>query len=274
MKGTANQLRDIYEFIRLDPRLKIVSTPPNHLLCFTNGVLNLRDQTFHPGRHPEWFFNWGLTVPLDPRASASPLFDRVIQRIAGDDPILINRVWESIAHLIIPSGFQKAIILFQGPSDTGKSLLAVLICSFFYDDLISRVSANQFCERFTTATLVGKRLNVSMDLPGGRLCGTAVAMLKQITGGDAVFVEKRALTATAHIMNTRFLFGTNHAFKPVIDDEAFLKRIVLIPFRHSVPPEEIVPIEELTAQLVPERPAIFNKALAAFYRLQANHFQF
>lgn len=99
-------------------------------------------------------------------------------------------------------------------------------------------------------------------------------MLKQITGGDAVFVEKKGVDGHSARLNTRFLFGTNHAFRPAIDDEAFLKRIVLIPFRHPVPPEEVVPIEELVDQLAPERPAIFNKALAAFYRLQANHFQF
>ena len=274
IKGTANQLRDIYEFVRLDPRLKIVSAPPNHLLCFTNGILNIKDQTFYPGHHPEWFLNWGLTIPYEPTASVCPLFDRVIQTISGDEPVLTMRIWETIAYLIVQGGFQKAIILFQGVSDTGKSLLATLIGKFFHDDLISRVSAHQFRERFTAATLLGKRLNVSMDLPGGRLCGEAVAMLKQITGGDAVFVEQKGIDGHSARLHTRFLFGTNHAFKPAIDDEAFLRRIVLIPFRHPVSPETAVPLEELVHQLSPEFPAIFNKTLAAFYRLQANHFQF
>lgn len=274
IKGTANQLRDIYEFVRLDPRLKIVSTPPNYLLCFTNGVLNLRDQTFYPGHHPEWFFNWGLAIPYNPASSACPIFDRIIAQISGNDPVLMERIWEIVAYLLIPSDFQKSIVLFQGLGDTGKSLLANVIGRFLYPDLISRVAAKQFGERFTSATLVGKRVNISMDLPGGRLYDDAVSLLKQITGGDTVFVEKKGVDGYSAHLNTRFLFGTNHAFRPASDDEAFLNRIVLIPFRHPVPHEDIIPQEEFIDQLLPERPAIFNKALAAFYRLQANHFKF
>ena len=272
VRGTASQVRDIYEFLRLDKRLEVAGRPPKHLLAFTNGVLDLKTGEFTLGHSPDVFLTWRLEIPFMPEKKDCPRFQAVLQHISGGNPIFIARVLEAMAYLLIPAAFTKGIILFQGLSGTGKSVIGRLIGRFLDSSIVSRVAVNQFDQRFPASTLQGRCLNISMDLPGGKIGANAVALLKQVTGGDEVFVESKGVDGHSAHLDCRFLFGTNHAFAPTIRDEAFMDRIILVPFRYPIPPAEVDP--EIDNKLLPERAAIFNLLLEAFYRLQRNHYQF
>lgn len=272
IKGTANQIRDIYEFVRLNRHLNNTAGPPKDLLAFRNGVLNLHTGQFTPGHSPDVFLTWRFEIPFVPEAQECPNFQALVQRISGGDPILIARMLEIMAFLLIPCSFTKGLALFQGISNTGKSVVDRLIASFLDPSVISRVPASKFDERFPAATLQGKQLNSCMDLPGGKIGADAVAFLKMVTGGDEVFVESKGVDGHSAHLNCRFLFGTNHAFVSSIRDDAFTDRIILMPFLYPVPPAEVD--TEIDGKLRPERPAIFNLILEAFYRLQRNNFQF
>lgn len=272
IRGTANQVHDVYEFLRLDKRLEVVQGPPKHLLAFTNGILNLRTGEFTPKHSPDVFLTWRLEIPYMPGEKNCPRFNAVLQHISGGDPVFIARVLEIIGYLLVPSTFIKGIILFQGLSGTGKSLIARLISSFFDSGIVSHVPAQRFENRFSAATLQGRKLNSSMDLPGGRIGAEAVSILKEITGGDDIYVESKGVDGHSAHLDCRFLFGTNHRFLPAVQDEAFMNRIILLPFRFPVSPETDDP--DLDKKLLVERSAIFNLVLEAFYHLQRNHFQF
>ena len=272
VRGTANQIQEVYEFLRLDERLKVNSAPPKHLLAFTNGVLNLRTGVFTAGHSPDLFLTWRLEIPYQAGNHSCPIFDSVVQQISGGDPVFIARVFEVLGYLLVPSSFMKGIVLFQGLSGAGKSVLSRLIATYFDPSIIAHIAVALFENRFAPATLEGCRLSSSMDLPGGKIKAEAIAMLKQITGGDAIFVETKGVDGHSAHLDCRFLFGTNHAFVPAVHDEAFIDRIILLPFRFAVPTEMVD--QDLDDKLLPERSAIFNLALEAFYRLQRNHFQF
>lgn len=272
IRGTAYQIKEIYEFLRLDPRIRVVSSPPRHLLAFTNGVLDLRTSTFTYGHGPEDFLTWRLEIPFDLSQNDCPVFRSVLHQISGGDPTFITRMLDILAFLMIPCAFTKAIPLFQGLSRTGKSLMARLISSFYDPACVAHVAAYQFRDRFSAAALQGKQLNISMDLPGGKISPEAVAMLKQISGGDEVFIETKGVDGHSAHLDCRFLFGTNHPFVPSIRDEAFTDRIVLLPFQYPVPPELDDP--DLDSKLLPERTAIFNMVLDAFWLWQADHYRF
>lgn len=272
VRGTANQIRDVFEFLRLDKRLEVLEGPPKHLLAFTNGVLDLRTGKFTLGHSPDVFLNWRLEVPFMPEERDCPHFRAVLRRISGGDSIFVARLLEVMAFLFIPSTFIKGIVLFQGLGDTGKSTVVRLIASFFEDSLVSHVPAQRLEDRFSAATLQGRRLNSSDDLPAGRIGLGAISILKEITGGDTVFVESKGQDGHSAHIECRFLFGTNHAFAPVARDDAFLDRIILVPFRYPVPVTEMD--TELDGKLFAERTAIFNLVLDAFYRWRSNHFRF
>lgn len=272
IRGTAYQIKEVYEYLRLHPHIRVVDKAPRHLLAFTNGILDLQTSTFTYGYDPEDFVTWRLEIPFDLNQNNCPVFHRVLQQVSGGDLTFISRLLDIMAFLMIPCPFIKAIPLFQGISGTGKSLIARLISSFYDQSCISHVAAYQFRDRFSAAALLGKQLNVSMDLPGGKISPEAAAMLKQVSGGDEVFIEKKGIDGHSAHLDCRFLFGTNHPFVPSIRDEAFMDRIVLLPFQYPVPPEIADP--DLLQKLLPERTAIFNMVLDAFWLWQEDHYQF
>lgn len=272
IRGTANQIRDVYEFLRLDKSLEIQEGPPKHLLAFMNGVLDLRTGKFTLGHSPDVFLNRRLEVPYMPEERDCPHFKSVLRRISGGDPAFVERVLEVMAFLLVPSTFSKGLVLFQGLGDTGKTTVAKLIASYLDDALVSHVPAQRLDDRFSAATLQGRRLNSSDDLPAGKIGAGAISLLKGITGGDTIFVESKGQDGHSAHIECRFLFGTNHAFAPVTRDDAFIDRIILVPFRYPIPPmEQDTTIDD---KLFAERAAIFNLVLDAFYRWQSNHYRF
>lgn len=74
-------------------------------------------------------------------------------------------------------------------------------------------------------------------------------------------------------MNTaKFLFATNHALYYEHDDDAFGRRIVVLPFTRAIPQSE--QNFDLLAELEEERDAVIVKALAAYCELRERHYIF
>lgn len=272
IRGTASQLREIYEFIRHDPRVQVFVRPPEQLLCFANGVFDTVSGEFIEGMNPQFFFTWRLAINFDPLQQVCPVFDGLVAHVTGGDPLLAERLLQAIAYLLLPSKRMRDVILFQGTPGSGKSVLANMIASFFDPESVTSLAANQMSERFAPYQLLGKRLNLCMDLPRGKLTADSVGFLKRVTGGDAVTVEPKGVDGWSVHLECRFLFGSNHQFAPADEDGALTERVRLIPFRYSVPPENRD--HGLLDKLLLERPAIFNRLLQAFCRLRANNFIF
>lgn len=272
IRGTASQLREVYEFIKHDPHIRVTARPPEHLLCFANGILDTITGEFIRGKNPQHFFTWRLAIDFDPSQQACPVFDSFITQITGGDFLLAERLMQSMAYLLLPSKKMRDIILFQGVGGSGKSVLANLIASFFDQDKVASLAANQLQERFAPFQLVGKRLNLCMDLPKGKLTSESVAFLKLISGDDSVKVEPKGENGWFTHLECRFLFGSNHQFAPAEEDGALTDRVRLIPFRFAVSHEERD--YALFEKLKFERSAIFNRLLQAFCRLRANNFIF
>lgn len=272
IRGTAGQLREIYEFIKHDPYIRVASRPPEHLLCFANGILDTITGEFVRGQNPQYFFTWRMVIDFDPSQQACPVFDSLVTHVTGGDPLLAERLLETMAYLLLPSKKMRDIILFQGVAGSGKSVLANLIASFYDPDKVASLAVNQLQDRFAPFQLVGKRLNLCLDLPNGKLTGDAVAFLKAVSGEDLVKIEPKGENGWCTRLECRFLFGSNHSFAPSDKDGGLTDRVRLVPFRFAVSHEarDYALLEKLKL----ERPAILNRLLQVFCRLRANNFVF
>lgn len=103
IRGTASQLRDVYEFIKHDPHIRVTTRPPDHLLCFANGILDTITGEFVRGQNPQHFFTWRLAIDFNPSQHACHVFDSFIEQITGGDYLLSERLMQSIAYLLLPS---------------------------------------------------------------------------------------------------------------------------------------------------------------------------
>jgi len=107
------------------------------------------------------------------------------------------------------------------------------------------------------ARLPGARLVLASEgEEGARL---AESLVKQVTGGDSISARALYHDPFEFTPTFKILLSTNH--EPIIvgDDHAIWRRIHLIPFEVTIPPEERD--SELGKRLLDERPGILNWAL-------------
>lgn len=107
------------------------------------------------------------------------------------------------------------------------------------------------------ASLYGKRLAIASELEQGK--AFAEVTVKQLTGGDKITARRMREDFWEFNPTHKILIATNH--KPVIrgTDHAIWRRIRLLPFTVTIPPEKRDP--NLPALLRTELPGILNWAI-------------
>lgn len=272
VSGNASQLSAVLTILRADQHIEGVPVEEGgtNLLCVKNGLLDLTTLRLADPT-PSLFFTSRIEVDwLGPQPC--PIFDAFLNQVCGGDPVEIRRIWQLLGYSLVPDNHAKRFAVLQGGGDSGKSVIGNLIASFFDPSAVSNVDVFKLRERFATAELAGKRVNISMDLPAGNLSDQAVGMLKKITGGDTVVIEEKYQSPRSAVINATMIFGTNHELRLWGFDEAFAKRVLLIPFRYSVPKERQNPY--LLEQLKGERPGILYRAILEYRELRHNGYVF
>ena len=99
-------------------------------------------------------------------------------------------------------------------------------------------------------------------------------MLKSISGGDPINIEEKYQPVERIVSRLRFLFGTNYKISvPQSEDEdGFWSRMIVLPFRHSVPPHKIDYM--LLDKLVEEKDRIISYCLRAMSKVLNNNCRF
>lgn len=269
--GQAKQLDNTIKCIMAEPTIALKEWERNKwLMCVGNGILDIRTGTLEP-HTPLRFMttqiqaNWYGPQP-------TPMCDYFFESISGGDPILTRRLWEVLGFLLSSDQDAKRFCLLQGPGNTGKSLYGELVKSMFPSSDTCHVDIFKLGERFQAATLVGKCVNISMDLSNASLKSDAISFVKQVTGRDPVLVEEKYLKPYSTKIDCKFLFGTNHKLRLGDIDDAFLQRILYIPFQYPVSKERMV--HGLIDQLKAERNGILFKAVEAYRQVVLNRYVF
>ena len=241
-------------------------------LGFKNGILDLRSFKFMAPT-PDIFITNIVDDYYDPSTPANcPNFDNFLFNCYDGNQALINRVWEAIGYILTDDINAKCFFLLLGPGDSGKSLLIKLICSFFREDAVCPLMINQFGERFGLSLANGKKLITCADLPKTPLTDSAVAMIKCLTGGDSISYEQKYKDMARFINTAKLIFASNFPITLVSQDQAFINRIVEIPFLHSVPKDKQV--KGLYEILSKEKHAIIHRALNAYRHLRSRNYVF
>lgn len=272
-RGNAEIISQILELVNCNPLIVVEGLRPDpRFVTFANGLLQLDD--FRMSQHtPSVFDTSMVSVEFSAeRAPNCPNFDRFLDDIAAGEPRLIDRLWEVMGYLLTNDTSGKCFFVMQGVPDSGKSILGRFIASFFSPEAVTSVDIGSLGQRFALAELVGKKLNTSLDLPSGLLRSDAVSCIKQITGGDLMTADIKFFPRAKFFCSCRLLYATNHAVRLCERDTAFFERLVVLPFRVSIPKSRQNP--QLLASFEPERNAICNKALAAYTRLRQRGYIF
>lgn len=266
-------IRGVYDLLASNPHIKVAAeTDSAERFFFRNGAYNIRTGWLEPITNVD-FSQTYLNCYYPNGVVDCPVFEAYLETVSGGEPLIKEAIWEMLGYLLVPYDLSgKVFFVLQGTGDSGKSVLGRLIASFFNEESVSYLDIFSFKERFATSSLVGKRVNLSMDLPNSKLSKEAIGTIKQITGDDVLMVEQKFKDKKMYKPTCKLVFGTNNRL--VIDghDEALLNRLIIIPFKFPVPKEHQDP--KLTEKLLSERPAIAARALAAYRRLRDRNYTF
>lgn len=266
-------MEQVFKFLQLEPSIcddDLVPSPD--VLVFLDGVLNLKTGTFSL-HTPDIFSTGYLNASYKSgKRKSCPCFDQFVADIADNDPLLVQRIWVAVGYTLTQDYRAKVFILFQGVPDSGKSVLGNFIRGCINPEGSTSLDLHSFGKNFALADIVGKRLCIDLDLPGGIINERAASFLKKMTGGDLLSTDVKYMPRVSFVNTAKLLFGTNHAIFTPIDDSAFSRRIVVIPFTKSIPQSE--QDLNLLASLEAERDAVVVKALSAYYKLRDNQYIF
>jgi putative DNA primase/helicase len=157
-----------------------------HLLPMKNGVLDTNTMQLSEYNHKHRF-NWQLPYCFDPDAKL-PVIKQWLWDASGKDLESVNIIRAFFKMALVGGEVQKFLELI-GAGGTGKSTLIRLLVAFIGEkNHASTDLKNLETNRFEAAALYGKKLALISD---SSRYGGEVSVLKALTGGDPVRLEKK-----------------------------------------------------------------------------------
>lgn len=268
----AKLISNIIDLLRDCPYTKVYHTTetPDRVF-FTNGVYDLIRHELLPPL-PTDFVTAYLPFQYNPDSKDCPVFEHFLQDISGGNAAVVSLIWEMMGYLLSSDMSAKSFFLLQGVGDSGKSVLGNLISNMFNQEALAHLDIYRFKDKFSTSALMGKRLNICMDLPRARISREAIGVIKMLTGDDTITIEQKFKSSESYKPTCKLLFGSNFPLMPADNDPAFCARLVTVPFLYPIPKER--QDKHLLEKLLMERSAIAVKALDAYLCLKARNYQF
>lgn len=227
-----------------------------------NGTLDLRTGELYPHRREDLLTT---LVPIDYKPGAEcPLWSQFLQTVTNDNQGLIEYLQRAVGYSLTGDTREQCFFFLYGLGNNGKSTFLTTI-----QKLMAPYTGTASTELFLTrdrgssgpaedlANLKGKRLIAATEVEDSRRM--AVALVKQMTGGESIRASRKYEHEVEFRPTHKIWIVGNH--KPVIADTtlSIWRRVKLIPFTVTIPPEQIDP--QLARKLEDELPGILSWAV-------------
>lgn len=189
-----------------------------------------------------------------------------------DDPAAWKRFWEQFSYLIVPNQSAKAVIIWYGLGDDGKSTLVwVLKLIVLPQGAVNDNDVQNTSDAFGMSSCHDKLIIVLHETNHPISAGTA-ELWKKLSGDDGLTVNRKHKEKIHSEGSPKLLVITNHfpTFKPGVLDRALESRLEMLQVYR--PEHEKDP--ELKNKLYAERDYIVTQAILGYARLQANNYKF
>ncbi|MEG2338164.1 MAG: phage/plasmid primase, P4 family [Clostridium sp.] len=200
-------------------------SPPTHI-PFKNGLYNVSTRQLEDFR-PSYVCKNKIHTSYNPEAYSKDV-DEVLQRIACENKHLRALLEEVVGYsLIRENPLGKAFIL-TGFGSNGKSTFLDMIGKMIGEDNISSLSLQELGQRFKTAELFGKLVNIGDDIPSEFISDTSV--FKKVVTGELITIEKKGKDPYSFRNYATLLLSANDV--PNMKDTSYglLRRLVIVPF--------------------------------------------
>lgn len=254
-QGTPRQIADVVAFLRAGrPTLDLGATADREYLNVRNGMLRWADlrlvphspdlpsivQVPHdwlPGR-PDW----------DPSAPLCPRIEAFFRWLANGRPEFVDYMMTWAGACLYPGNPTQAWLAIHGQGQNGKLVVAKLLTALVGEENTASEGMQDLVNStFSASMLVGKLLNIDGDLDTKEI--TSSGMLKKITGGDAISVQRKYAHPFNVVLPTTLVALCNQPPSTRDVSKGYMRRLHLLPLDRTVPDAGRNPklAEELTS---------------------------
>ena len=203
---------------------------PPELIAFSNGLFNIRDGSFTDFT-PEIVITNKIPWPYNP-AAYSELLDHTLDKIACGKQEIRELLEEMIGSCFYRSntvGGSGSFIL-TGEGANGKSTLLDALKYLMGDQNIASLDLKELGDRFKTAELFGKLVNIGDDIGSDYIAN--VAVFKKLVTGQRVSAERKGQDPFEFDSYAKLLFSANAIPRLGRSKESFsvMRRLVIVPF--------------------------------------------
>lgn len=236
----------------------------HHLLCFTNGMLDISDGPdgglFHP-HAPDYLATQMLPYEFN-EGTDCLLWKQCLNeyRLSAAAQLQLQQFFGYC--LTRETKYAKCLLL-KGDGSDGKSVILKVLQAMIGEENCSAVQMSRLEDPFERATLYGKMLNLSTEENKGMF---GSAFLKAIVTGDLVNASFKHKDFFQFRPYCKLAFASN--FFPNVGDnsDGYFRRILPIKFTRQFADYE--QDKNLEVKLLKELPGIFNWALAGLVSLR------
>jgi len=207
---------------------------PAGTIAVENGLLDVADRDLRDLR-PDDYALTQLPVRFDPDADC-PRFRSFLDDVVPENDRAALQ--EYIGYCLLAGEFPiHRALMIVGEGATGKSTFLRVVRALLGTENLSHQSLQDLSEqRFAPAELYGKIANVHADLtPAGLGAGSR---FKPITGGDSITAERKHQDPFTFHPTAKHVYAANRVPNVSVDDDAFYRRWLIIPFPNWIPPAD------------------------------------
>lgn len=232
----------------------------NSIMLFRNGVLDIEAGKFHKRFSKEFVSLYAVDYDYVPGASTFLWYTFLNQ-------VLPDKMMQEVLQMFLGATFIdrakvkiESIMILLGKGANGKSVVQQTVCGVLGEDYVSTMEVGRLCTRgadgdYAVAGINGKRLNYCTEMEVTDFYRKS-ARLKALVSGEGV--TARMLYGSPFKAGNVPLLMANANELPIFNkkDGALIRRVYIIPFDVTVPPER--QNKTLGDELRAEYPGILN----------------
>jgi putative DNA primase/helicase len=230
------------------------------LLNLRNGTYELRNGVIRSHRREDLI---SKVIPIDfnPRAKCE-VWDAFLRRVVDHNDDLYAYLRRFVGYLLVGDTSDQSLHFLYGQGANGKSVFCEVLMRLLGDYAVTASSDLIMLKRHAgipndVARLRGVRVAIMNETSQGSRFDEA--KLKDLTGGDTLTARFLHQEYFDFVPTHRLLIRGNHKPTIVGTDEAIWRRLRILPFLVTIPPDE--QDGDLLRKLEVELPGILNWAL-------------
>ncbi len=279
-RDQAFRTTDCKEIVKLLKAQECITVRPDDcrtnvdIVLFSDGAFNVLDGTMQsPVKEDYQFSKINFPLQWDINVSPTPDAKYFVQRFCSFDEEKETYFWELIGYLL--SGYQeKIMVVFYGPSNSGKSTLANFIRRIVGSENCISMGIRDLSGAFNLAELQGKRLCVDSEMDATTLREREISILKKVVGNDYIQGNRKHEQQFYFQCQAKLLICTNNKIAIRGDGDAtpLLNRVRGFKLQESIPTES--QCHNMDQILDANRTYFLQRAMEGLQDLVHNSFEF